>query len=140
MDSSADQVTFRSTAFPAQPGEDEQINPGRFGLGLATWVRAELIARGVPAAEPIPEDWGWMVAVGGPDVRVFVGCGNVDDDEANVDGDPFVCFVEQARRGLRRRTTPEGDAVVAAAVAALDEALRTHPHVADVRWDDDARH
>ena len=33
-------IEFTSDAFPAEPGEDEEINPGRHGRKLARFVAA----------------------------------------------------------------------------------------------------
>lgn len=54
-------VEFASTEFPAYEGEDEEINPGRFGKRLAEWRATTLPAHGLKVTGIGPEDWGWRV-------------------------------------------------------------------------------
>jgi hypothetical protein len=47
-------VEFRSDAFPARPGEEQQINPGRWGAALVEYLKQELASRGYEGhASPI---------------------------------------------------------------------------------------
>lgn len=49
---------FSSTAFPAYPGEENEINPGRFGKRLAEFLKAKLEASGTSTKDLAMEDWG----------------------------------------------------------------------------------
>lgn len=123
-------VEFRSGAFPPHPGEEESTNPGRWGKGVAQYLRAELSARGFPGGEPRPEDWGWVVPIDNAEFDLWVGCGNYEEYP-----DGFLCFIEPSkpfvRRLLRKISTVDR---IEALAAALDDALRSHSAVRDVRW------
>ena len=121
---------FRSSAFPAQPGEEEQINPGRWGKSLADFLRAELTARGLGGGEPYAEDWGWAVPIENPEYPLWVGCGNLDEEQ-----DGFLCFIEPSKPTLRKlfRKIDVQDRVEVVA-AALETALLARPDVKGLRW------
>ena len=126
------QVEFRSSAFPSQPGEDELINPGRWGKALADYLREHLDAAGLRGGEPYAEDWGWAVPIDNPEFPLFVGCGNLDDDPEG-----FLCFIEPSTPTIRKlfrkidvtqRVTEVSDA--------LDSALRKNASVSEINWID----
>jgi hypothetical protein len=123
-------LNFRSTAFPAQPGEDEQINPGRWGRALADFLRTELNARGFAGGEPYAEDWGWAVPIENPDYALWVGCGNLDGEENG-----FLCFIEPGKPTIRKlfRKIDVRKRVESVAVA-MERALTGHSDVHDLRW------
>lgn len=73
-------VEFRSALFPAETGEEEQINPGRFGKRLAEFVADRLRQDGFTVVEPYAEDWGWAVEVANLSVPFMLGVGNVDGE------------------------------------------------------------
>ena len=60
-------VEFRSNAFPAETGEDKQINPGQWGMALARFLRSELTVRGFPGGNPFFEDWGCCIPLDNDD-------------------------------------------------------------------------
>jgi hypothetical protein len=124
------QLEFRSPAFPALPGEDEQINPGRWGKRLADYLRAELTARGFTGGEPYAEDWGWAIPLDNPDYPLWVGCGNLDGDE-----DGFLCFIEPSKPTVRKlfKKFDVRDRVEQVAVA-IEQILTGNPQVRDLRW------
>jgi hypothetical protein len=123
-------VEFRSNAFPALPGEEEQINPGRWGKVLADYLRAELNSRQLPGGEPYAEDWGWAIPIDNDSFPLWVGCGNYEEYP-----DGFLCFIEPSqpfvRKFLRKVDTT---ARVAEVASALDAALGKHPEIHDLRW------
>jgi len=53
-----DGYRFTSDLFEIEPGEDEQINPRRYGRQLASWLKAGLESRGYSVEPVIAEDWG----------------------------------------------------------------------------------
>ena len=124
------QLEFHSDAFPALPGEDEQINPGRWGKQLADFIRSELSARSLPGGEPYAEDWGWAVPIDNIDYPLWVGCGNLDGDENG-----FLCFIEPSKSSARKlfRKIDTRERVEQVAVA-LDQALGSHPKVTNLHW------
>jgi len=74
----SDRVTFRSSAFPVEPGEDGETNPGIYGRSLASWVARQLQGRGVPVEGTIAEDFGRCVLVKRKPFMLWVGCASLD--------------------------------------------------------------
>jgi len=56
-------LEFTSTAFPAYPGEDKEINPGIFGKRVAEFLAESLPQQGFKVLCIGAEDWGWMVEI-----------------------------------------------------------------------------
>jgi hypothetical protein len=121
-------VEFRSDAFPAEPGEEERINPGRWGVALARYLRQALALQGLVAKEPYTEDWGYAIEMENPAFNLWIGCGNYDEYP-----DGFLCFIVPDKPFA---TTERVDAIA----NALETALRKHPSVRDLRWWPDSRH
>lgn len=71
-------VTFVSSHFQVEPGEDTKTNPGIYGYALARWIAARLGERGITTKAVIPEDWGWCVVVKTDPVRLNLAVANVD--------------------------------------------------------------
>jgi hypothetical protein len=94
-------IFFRSTLFCLEPGEEEEINPGRYGRHLANWLRDQLSRLGYTEAKVDQEDWGRRIVVFTQPYEVSIGCGNMDDEPED-DYDPYAsperitwhCFVE----------------------------------------------
>jgi hypothetical protein len=123
-------VEFRSDAFPAQPGEEGKVNPGRWGKALALYLRHELLMRGFATGEPYAEDWGWAVPLQNDAFPLWVGCGN---DEEHPDG--FLVFIEPSKPYVRRWFRKVKTTMIVERVAgALDYSLRANPAVRDVAW------
>jgi hypothetical protein len=127
-------LEFRSTAFPPYPGEEEQINPGLYGKRLAEFLVEALARAGFEPDDPDPEDWGWYIDIVHPDFRLWVGCGHYQEYP-----DGFLCFIEPSkpyvRKWFRKIST---EAVVNRVADAVEESLREHPDVRDLRWWTDA--
>jgi hypothetical protein len=123
-------LEFRSNAFPAEPGEEEQVNPGRWGRALADYLRSELNSRNLPGGEPYAEDWGWAVPIDNEQFPLWVGCGNYEEYD-----DGFLCFIEPRKPTIRRLFRKIHTAQrVAELASALESALRAHPGVRELRW------
>jgi hypothetical protein len=123
-------LEFRSDAFPAQPGEDEEVNPGRWGKALAGFLRAELSARGLGGGEPYAEDWGWAIPIDNAEYAIWVGCGNRDGEENG-----FLCFIEPGKPTIRKLFRKiDVRARVEAVAAALEQALASRKDVYDMHW------
>jgi hypothetical protein len=60
------------------PGE-HFINLRCFGEDFAAWLRPRLIAAGIEASEPIPEDWGWVLFVKQQRCTFTVSVGVMDE-------------------------------------------------------------
>lgn len=123
-------LEFRSAAFPALPGEDEQINPGRWGKLLAQYLCEELARLGIPTGEPYAEDWGWAVPIEHAAFPLWIGCGNYEEHP-----DGFLCFIEPSKLYVRKMFRKiETSADVERVAAALEACLTKHPQVRDLRW------
>lgn len=126
-------LEFRSDAFPAYEGEEEEVNPGRWGRRLAEHLATGLRQRGFSAGSPHAEDWGWVVPIEGTAFKTFIGCGNHEESH-----DGFLVFIEPSRPHVRRlwkkvRTEP----VVAPLAEALEQILRETTGVRDLAWRSD---
>lgn len=126
------QVQFTSDAFPAYPGEDEQINPGIWGKRLAEFIVSELTRHGIATGEIYAEDWGWEIPVNNSAFPIFIGCGN----QAAPGGTEFLCFIEPSkptvRKGLFRKVDTVAD--VSRVADALDKILSGHSGIKDLLW------
>jgi hypothetical protein len=120
---------FESTAFPAEAGEDLRTNPGILGKALAHWLSEQLRGRGVPAGEPIAEDFGWCVPVESTPHTLYVACAN---EEGSSTRWKVFAFAEGGlvARLLGRDRSAES---VAALFASLEEILRDASVVHDLR-------
>lgn len=125
-------LEFRSDAFPAEPGEDEEVNPGRYGRALARFVAEGLRGKGFETAEPFAEDWGWQVEIANEGFPLWIGCGNVDEAPG-----AFLVFVEPSkpviRKWLRKIETRGAVEPLAAALHAL---LAESGLVTGLKWVD----
>src|ERR1044072_6840066 len=96
-------LEFRSDAFPAEPGEEEEVNPGRYGRALARFIAEGLRGKGFETAEPVAEDWGWQIDVANDGFALWIGCGNVDEGPG-----AFLVFIQPSkpvvRPGVRKIT------------------------------------
>jgi hypothetical protein len=75
---------FRSHLFSAEPGVDQETNPGRYGRQVARWLAVRLRERGYVVEPVVSEDWGWCFGCRSGADRFLVACGNVDFDPRNV--------------------------------------------------------
>jgi hypothetical protein len=126
----SDHVTFKSSFFPVEPGEDAATNPGIYGKALAAWVAEQLKSRGVSVEGVIEEDFGRVVMVQRKPFMLWVGCASIDN--STTEWQLFIAaeFTWLAR--LFRRVDP------VPAVAQLREHLRAIvqevPGVSEVQW------
>jgi hypothetical protein len=128
-------VEFRSDAFPAEPGEEEKINPGRWGAALARYLRQELSTQGFSVKEPYAEDWGYAVEIDNPEFNLWIGCGNYEEYP-----DGFLCFIVPDKPIIWKRFRRiDTRARVDAIAEALEIVLRKPPGVRDLRWWPDSK-
>jgi len=73
---------FKSSKFEIEPGEEEEINPRRYGRQLAVWLKAQLEESGYSVESIINEDWGCCLMCARDPFMLWVGCGNATDMEA----------------------------------------------------------
>lgn len=124
-------VEFRSDDFPPYEGEEDEINPGRYGKRLAEFLVHGLRAKGFESLEPIAEDWGWVVPIKNRGFRLWIGCGNYD---AYPDG--FLCFIEPHQRIVSRFLLWRIDtsSMVSALQKAIDQLLSENSRITGKRW------
>lgn len=127
-------LEFRSDAFPACPGEDEEINPGRYGKRLAEFIAAELPRKGYRVRDVYAEDWGWVVELDNAEFPLWVGVGNYEEYD-----DGFLCFIEPSKPFVRRwfRSVPTGGTIERLANA-MEQVIRDSGKARDMKWWSDA--
>lgn len=123
-------VEFCSDRFPASEGEDEEVNPGRFGKRLAEYLAGRLPAHGFQIKSVAAEDWGWRISLFNDGFDLWIGCGNSEEHP-----DAFLCFSEPHSPVIRRlfRKIDTADRVTALQQA-MDAVLEEPPGVRDRRW------
>ena len=125
------QVQFTSDAFPAYPGEEEQINPGRWGKRVSEFVHDGLQRSGVPVKDLIAEDWGWIVPIQNPGFPLWLGCGNMDEDAGNI----YMIFIEPTKpyiwRWFRRI---HAEPAVTRLATTLNELLSRNRAIGNIEW------
>ena len=123
-------VEFRSDSFPPYDGEEQEVNPGRYGKRLAEFLNSGLSEKGFLPGKLLAKDWGWVVPIENDAFRLWVGCGNYDEYP-----DGFLCFIEPqtptVRKFFRKIDTSKR---VESLRDAIDELLAAAPDVRDKRW------
>ena len=119
---------FRSSSFPALPGEETEVAPGRWGKRLAELLAAGLREEGWTVDELSAASWGWKLSVENTAFPLWLGCGN---SPGAVDG--FAVFLEpgepSVRRLFRRIDTTE---IVGRLGDSIERILRRSPEVRDL--------
>ena len=123
-------IEFKSSAFPAYEGEEEELNPGRWGRRLAEFIKSKLEEEKIETEDIYSEDWGIAVPIKNDDFPIWIGCGNSEESE-----DGFLCFIEPSKPSIRRwfwkiDTTSK----VSKISDALDKILRSHSEIHEIRW------
>jgi hypothetical protein len=116
---------FTSDLFTVEPGEDGEVNPGRYGRQLAIWLKARLEQRGYGVEPIIAEDWGRCIMLSRSPFLLWVGCGNVDEstpDDPTSGKITWHCF-PAAEVPLLKRLVGKPDTSVA--LSKLDADLRS---------------
>jgi hypothetical protein len=123
-------LEFISTAFSRVLGEDEEINPGRFGMKLAEFLAESLAACGYNVIDKFAEDWGWRIELENHTFPLWVGCGNYEEFENG-----FLCFIEPSKPLLRRWLSKIDTATTVEKLAsAIETALLQSGKVSSLRW------
>ena len=126
------QVEFKSNAFPPYLGEDEEINPGRWGKRLADYLVAELPKHGMEIKGTSVADWGIIIPIKNGTFYMYIGCGNQDSEN----DDQYLCFIEpsvpEIKKGLFKKISTVAEVEIVA--DALNKALTNHPNVHDIVW------
>jgi len=128
-----DHVSFSSSHFAVEPGEDEEANPAIFGHALATWVAERLQAHGIPVeGGVIPEGFGRCVMIRREPFMLWVTCANTYGSTTR--WQMFIALEDSLTRLLFHLADPTPDL----------QRLREHyraivkevPGVADVVWEE----
>ncbi|MHC4289771.1 MAG: hypothetical protein ACYSOF_10620 [Planctomycetota bacterium] len=123
-------VEFRTDKFPPYKGEEEEINPDRWGKRLAEYIEQKLNAKGIKTGEMYTEDWGWALPIENDDFSMWIGCGNYLEWP-----DGFLCFVESKKPFVRKWFLKiDTREKVGRVVGALDKILTSDPDIRDIRW------
>jgi hypothetical protein len=125
-------VEFRSDEFPPYEGEEDEINPGRYGKNVAEFLVRGLKEKGFEALEPIAEDWGWVVLIKNDGFKLWIECGNYDEYP-----DGFLCIIEPHQSAIRKFPflwTVDTSGKVTALQEAIDLLLSANPGIRDERW------
>jgi hypothetical protein len=123
-------LEFRSTEFPPMPGEEGQINAGRYGRRLANLLSQELPQQGFEVTAVTPEDWGWRIDIESETFPLWIGCGNYEEYE-----DGFLCFIEPSRPWIRRRLMRVSTTTTVERLArAIDSILAGSGKADHMRW------
>ena len=108
---------FETSLFENAPALEEEVNPGRYGKLLASWLATELRNRGWDVQDVVAEDWGWRVRLQRDGVPLVVNCGNEDGSLTRWSVQP------EANTGLLRRLFSRAATSPASALSALDGEL-----------------
>ena len=72
-------LVFESSAFPVDPDEDQETNPGIYGKALASWLAEQLRAAGFSVGAIIAEDFGWCIPVNSKPHALYVACAGTEE-------------------------------------------------------------
>ncbi|MBK8466965.1 MAG: hypothetical protein IPL32_14170 [Chloracidobacterium sp.] len=125
-------VEFRSDAFPPYEGEEDDINPVRYGKRLAEFLSDGLRKKGFYPHDLIAEDWGWMLPIENEDFPLWIGCGNYDESPNG-----FLCFIEPHEPTITKFLffgKTDTSERVGALQRAIDEILSSEISITDKHW------
>ena len=123
-------IEFISTDFPAYHGEEEEINPGRFGKRLAEFLAKEFPSYGFSVSRIGTEDWGVMVEINNPNFPLRVGCGNYEEFENG-----FLCFIKPSKPYVRKWLNKiPTEAIVEKLATSLEGILSSSGKAKNLRW------
>jgi hypothetical protein len=123
-------VEFKSNKFPAYDGEENEINPGRWGKRLAEYLSLKLKDNGISIGNIYAEDWGWAIPIEGKPVKMWIGCGNYEEYP-----DGFLCFIEPSKpiiRKLFKKIDISEEIILLFKV--IDQILSADNEIMDIRW------
>jgi len=85
-------VEFRTNIFPPYDGEEDEINPGRWGKKVAEYLQIKLRDCGIQSDDIYSENWGWAIPVKNERFPIFIGCGSYEELEGG-----FFIFIEPSK-------------------------------------------
>ncbi|MCB1091999.1 MAG: hypothetical protein KDL87_10735 [Verrucomicrobiae bacterium] len=131
-------LTFKSSAFPKYPNEDEEtVNENCWGKRLAEWVRDNLPRFDIGTEDILCEDWGWLVSLKNDDFPLWVGCGVVEEEGDDGTGEVEFGLFVAAEPGFLKRLFKKVDTApaVARVEAALEKLVASSDQIRDVSWE-----
>ncbi|TYA84424.1 hypothetical protein [Seonamhaeicola marinus] len=75
------EIYIKSELFPAYPGEEEEINPGRFGKRLAEFIKELLIKENIEVADLYSTDYSYELRLDQFKFSVYISTGNIDEEK-----------------------------------------------------------
>jgi hypothetical protein len=123
-----DVVTFTTDLFNLTEQKDYFINPNCYGDDLARWLAGKLKAKGISVVgEPEQEDFGWYVRYMMNGVAYCAVIGNKESKS-------WYVVIELVRGLFSSMLGQRHKNISAAAIEAIDAALREEPRITDVLW------
>ncbi len=124
------QVTFRSSKFPPDDGEEAEVNPGLWGKRLAEYLVEKLPATGIQPGSIVVEDWGYYIPIIGEAIKMAVCCGHQSGDD-----DEFLCFTHPGSP-IERKLFKSVDhtAELTRLTRAIHQVLASDPEIREVVW------
>ena len=127
----SDHVTFSSSQFAVEPGEDAETNPGIYGRALAGWIAEHLNRNPATVEVVVAEDFGRCVMIRTRPFKLWVTCSSLDGSRTR--WQMFIALEQSLIARVLRRVDPEPDV----------DRLRTHlravvaevPDARDVEWE-----
>ena len=127
-------VEFRSDKFPPYEGEQEEINPDRWGKRLAEYLEEKLNAEGIGTEEMYSEDWGWCLPIKNDSFSIWIGCSCYSEYPNG-----YLCFIEPSKPVIRRLFKKIDTTEQVGRIAdVLDKTLTSDSEITDVRWWDES--
>lgn len=124
---------FKSEAFPVEPGEDAEVNPGVFGKALANWLAEGLRDAGYEVKGAIAEDFGRLVELAAPAGKLYVAASSTDESATEW----RVFAISEQGLLTRLRGGPGAGEILARITPTLRNMLGAHPGIRDLQEDGD---
>ncbi len=75
------ELYIKSELFPSYPGEENDINPGRFGKRLAEFTKSLLIEKKIDVADLYSTDYSYELRLDQFKFSVYISTGNIDGEK-----------------------------------------------------------
>ncbi len=108
-------LSFRTERFCRKQSEAAEINPGRSGRELISWIESTLKNQGLAPQTAIGEDWGWLLPCQHKGISLIVCCGNEEGSQ-----DRWIVFAVPKPKILQRLF---GGRLLRSAVSDLEASL-----------------
>ena len=75
------EIYIKSELFPPYPGEEDDINPGRFGKKLAEFTKSLLLKENIEVADLYSTDYSYELRLDQYKFNVYISTGNIDGEK-----------------------------------------------------------